>query len=133
MKKFLVVLFCVGVLSVGLSAAQTFEGTWDFYFDWGCNGSYAHVTITFKNDGTFKTSENLTGKWYQLENQIIWEYTNGTTYEGTKVGAAMLGMMTTTQNSQGCWYCVKKLLMLFKKARDIKVDSGGKKIMIQKK
>ncbi len=125
MKKSLVFMFCVLVLSFGLFAQSTFHGIWDFYFNWGCQpGQYSLVTITFNSSGTFATSEGFTGKWYQINDQLIsWEYnTYGTTYSGTKVGFVMTGMMFyPAGNSTGCWYCVKKV-----------IPSSGVKEAIQK-
>ncbi|MCU0286699.1 MAG: hypothetical protein MUF15_09890 [Acidobacteria bacterium] len=109
MKKLLMLVFCILVLGLGLSA-QSFVGTWDFYYRWGCDGAYTQTTLTFNADGTFSSGTTLSGKWYQIENSsIIWEYTNGTTYAGSRVGYVMSGMMMYTPSpTTGCFYCVKQ-------------------------
>lgn len=108
MKKSLVLVFLVLVLGIGL-AAQSFVGTWDYYYRWYCNGPYYMTTLTLNANGTFSWGGGaVAGKWYQLEDHnICWEFTNGTIYSGTRVGGVMEGMMNTTYNATGCWYCVK--------------------------
>lgn len=119
-------------MSVGMYA-QTVVGTWNYYYDWECNGSYNSTTITFNNDGTFSTGFGNNGKWYQVQNYVIWEFPSGTTYAGNMVGNAMLGMMATTWSSKkGCWYCTKKTLRL-KRKPEVQIDASGKKIIMKKK
>ena|GEM_PF-493480 len=132
MKKFLTVMFCSLVLSVGMFATNV-VGTWNYYYDWGCDGSYALTTITFNSDGTYSDGFGSTGKWYQVESYIIWEYTNKTTYAGNMIGGVMMGMMATTwSTSKGCWYCTKKTLKKIMK-KEVAVDASGKKIIRKKK
>jgi len=110
MKKSLVFMFCVLMLGISLCAVN-FSGTWTYYFRWNCNGPYSQTTITFNTNGTFTWGTQFAGKWYQIEDHnITWEFTNGTTYSGTKVGGVMTGMMMYTLNppTTGCWYCVKQ-------------------------
>lgn len=132
MKKFLTVLFCSLVLSVGMFANGV-VGTWNYNYDWGCSGGYASTTITFNNDGTFSDGFGSTGKWYKVGCYVIWEYTNNTTYAGNLIGGAMMGMMATTwNNSKGCWYCTKTTWKKIMKM-EVAVDASGKKIIKKKK
>jgi hypothetical protein len=129
MKKFLAVV-CTLVLSAGLYAATSVVGTWNFYYDWDCNGGYASTTITFNNNGTF-TSQSYTGTWYAVESQIIWKYPSGTTYAGSKVGGVMSGMMATTWSAlKGCWYCKKQAYVSMAPKAEENLDATG---VIQKK
>lgn len=131
MKKFLVIV-CTMVLSLGLYATSV-VGTWNYYYDWGCNGGYSTTTITFNTNGTF-TAGSLSGKWYQVESQIIWEFKNGTTYAGSKVGGVMSGMMATTWSTlKGCWYCTKKAYLLKKITVEEDFDMSGQKKIRKKK
>jgi len=110
MKKSFVFLALTLVLAISLSAFP-FEGTWDLYFDWGCNNNYSSTTITFSDtDNTFTCGSTLSGEWFETDDcKIIFQFSNGTTYSGTKVGRAMLGMMATTSSSlTGCWYAVRQ-------------------------
>jgi len=83
------------------------SGSWKFFFDWGCDGSYSNTTITFNANGTFKTGEGLTGKWVQVQGMISWLYdgTPGTVYAGNVIGGAIAGMQTTWGGGNGCFYC----------------------------
>lgn len=105
MKKILLVTCFVMVLSLGIFA-QNAVGTWNYYYDWSCNGGYSSTTITFKADGTF-TTQTYSGKWYLVQGYIMWIYPSGTTYSGTIIGGAMNGMMNAS-GMTGCWYCTKQ-------------------------
>lgn len=105
MKKIFLILSFVMVLSLGIFA-QNAVGTWNYYYDWSCNGGYGSTTITFNADGTF-TSTPYTGKWYMVQGYIMWIYSSGTTYSGTIIGGAMVGMMNANTMT-GCWYCSKQ-------------------------
>jgi hypothetical protein len=109
MKKSFVFLALTFVLAIGLSAA-TFEGTWDLYFDWGCDNNYSSTAVTINSDGTFTCGTSMSGEWFETDDcKIIFQFSNGTTYSGTKVGRAMLGMMATTWSTlRGCWYAVRR-------------------------
>jgi len=127
MKKSLVFMFCVSVLGLGLWA-DSFLGTWTFYYRWYYNQPYVQTTITFNNNWTF-TCGSLTGYWYPFEDHnIIWKFANGTTYSGTKVGGVMTGMMmwliSTDPPTTGCWYCVKVSPVPIKKDIKEKVVSS---------
>ena len=55
---------------------MSIEGEWILHYDWGCSGTYSEAGITFKNDGTFSTSEEdpLGGKWVQNDGMILFQY-----------------------------------------------------------
>ncbi len=132
MRKFLAVLFCSLCLSIGMFA-QSVLGTWNYHYDWGCNGGYASTTITFNSNGTFNDGQGNNGKWYQVGFYIIWEYTNKTTYAGNMIGGTMMGMMATTwSTSEGCWYWTKTTMKMIMKM-EVAVDATGKKIITKKK
>jgi hypothetical protein len=109
MKKSFVFLALTLVMAISLSA-WTFEGTWNLYYDWGCNNSYSSTTMTINSDGTFTSGTSLAGEWFETDDcKIIFQFSNGTTYSGTKVGRVMLGMMATTYSTlRGCWYAVRQ-------------------------
>lgn len=111
MKKSIILLALCLALTVGLSAFD-FVGTWDLYYDWGCNNTYASTEITINSDGTFTWDSSTAGYWYEEDGcKIIFQFDGGTTYAGTKVGRAMLGMMGLTDGTtvNGCWYAVRQI------------------------
>jgi hypothetical protein len=84
------------------------DGQWTLHYDWFCTGNYNQVVITFNNNGTFITSENLTGKWVQKDSMILRQYDNSkTTYGGNFVGNAMVGTMSNFAGLNGCWYAIR--------------------------
>jgi hypothetical protein len=130
MKRISTILCFLLVLSVGMFA-QSAVGTWNYYYDWGCNGGYGSSTITIKSDGTFSCGV-YNGKWYQVQGQIIWVFSvsNATTYSGTIVGGAMLGMMENNTGQTGCWYCTKQDYKALKMEEPL--DVNGKKLKKKK-
>ena len=83
-------------------------GQWTLHYDWGCVGRYVQGAISFDNNGTFRGGEFETGKWTQNDCMILFQYdTVKTTYGGNIVGNTMVGMMSTFEGSNGCWYAIK--------------------------
>ncbi|MGE5343352.1 MAG: hypothetical protein ACM3SY_17935 [Candidatus Omnitrophota bacterium] len=124
MKKISIIFCLLLVLGIGVFAASP-VGSWNYYYSWGCNGRYSSTTITFNSNGTFSTP-GYTGRWYQVEGQIIWKYSSGTIYSGTIVGNAMMGMMVTTTGTTGCWYCTKRGTT--RSEQETEIDESGKKV-----
>jgi hypothetical protein len=82
-------------------------GQWTLHYDWGCDGSYSQVGITFNNNGTFNIP-NYIGKWVQNDGMILFQFdTVKTTYGGNLAGNAMVGMMSTFGGTNGCWYAIR--------------------------
>ena len=83
---------------------SNFVGSWLLSFDHGCNNNFGQVEIIFYEDGTFNIpSENNTGTWVIVDNQITWTYVDGFQYNGTVTGDYMEG----TMDSGGCWFADK--------------------------
>lgn len=108
------VLFLLGTAQLG---AVSVEGTWDFYYSWGCTGGYNHTTITFTFSSymsTFVTGNGHSGYWYlsdtdEIQIHFHCPYTCCCYYGGNKAGGVMMGSMRTTgTNYTGCWYMRKQ-------------------------
>ena len=84
-------------------------GTWNLYYDWTCGGNYANDTTTFNNDGTFSDSQGGSGKWTSNDGQLLFQYNNSlhTSYEGSIVDHAVVGISSTFSGLSGCWYAIK--------------------------
>src|ERR1700726_4702696 len=102
-------------------------GEWILHFSWGCTGSYSQVSITFNNDGTFTTSEPLTGRWSQNEGKIVWRFdTFPTVYGGDVVSVTMDGISSTLAGLDGCWYAIRSGVMsLAPTAQQPERDTAG--------
>lgn len=108
---------------------MTIEGRWTLHYDWGCDGSYSQVGITFNNNGTFST-QNYTGKWVQRDGKILFQYdtSNKTTYGGNFAGNAMVGIMSTFAGLNGCWYAIRAgSTTMLAEERKPEFDSSGNK------
>lgn len=127
MKRSLLLISLALLLVVGLSA-ESFTGTWDIEYCWGCGATeYQSATITFTGTtyGTF-TCGTYTGSWHSSDGcQITFEFENGTTYSGTKVGKSMQGMMNTVGTSRGCWYAIKRVAYPAVSILNIAGQNGG--------
>jgi hypothetical protein len=105
------------LISSALAGAQTSPpgvfGTWNLNYDWLCSGTYVQATITFNPNGTFSDSQGLSGIWSSHDTQILFQYNNSshTTYEGSIVESAVVGISSTFNGGQGgqsgCWYAIK--------------------------
>jgi len=87
-------------------------GTWNLNYDWLCSGTYVQATITFNPNGTFSDSQGLSGIWSSHDTQILFQYNSShTTYEGSIVESAVVGISSTFNGGQGgqsgCWYAIK--------------------------
>jgi len=106
-----VILLCGGMTLMATSVA----GTWDLYYDWGCNGNYSHTTITFTGSGGYyscSTGGGYSGECYQMDEEVHIQFCYSASlqvfYVGNKVGGVMTGMMLNQNNVKGCWYMVKQ-------------------------
>jgi len=82
-------------------------GEWTLFYSWGCSGRYGQSTITFSNNGTFKTGDGYSGQWASPAGDVQWVYepTPSAVYSGNVIGGAMNGVMTNFHlGEQGCWY-----------------------------
>jgi hypothetical protein len=85
-------------------------GQWTLHYDWGCSGIYVQVGITADNDGKFNIpTQKLTGKWVQNDGMILFQFDNNkVTYGGNFAGNAIVGMMSTFEGLNGCWYAIRE-------------------------
>jgi hypothetical protein len=110
------------------SAASTTEreenqmsivGKWTFHYSWGCNGTYIQDEVTFNANGTFADSQGHGGNWSEDPGMMELQYTPPirTTYAGNVQGNAMVGISSTFEGLQGCWYAVKEGIQIFTAAQ----------------
>jgi len=88
---------------------MSLAGNWTLHYSWGCSGSYGSTSLTFNNNGTFKTGDGYSGQWANVvgDVQFVYEPTPSAVYSGTVTGAVMVGMMTNFHlGMHGCWYAV---------------------------
>ena len=83
-------------------------GNWTLHYDWACVGKYGTAAMTFNAGGTF-SSPPYVGHWSQHDGQIVWRFDTGfeTTYEGSAIDNAMVGISTTFAGTNGCWYALR--------------------------
>jgi hypothetical protein len=82
-------------------------GNWKLFYSWGCSGTYNETSLTFANNGTFKTGDGFSGQWATVGANAQWVYepTPSAVYSGIATGGAMHGMMTNFKlGEHGCWY-----------------------------
>ena len=80
-------------------------GTWNVFFDWGCNGSPGQFTITFNSDGSTSTG----GSWAEVAGMLMFNWTSGpAVYSANVAGGSMTGMMTTFTGTNGCWWALSQ-------------------------
>jgi hypothetical protein len=80
-------------------------GEWTLNFDWGCTGNYAQAPMTLVGNGTLSVLTNETGEWVENDGKIMWRFDTGpAVYSGDIIGPAMVGIMSTFQGLNGCWY-----------------------------
>lgn len=115
MRKALLFL-CFAVFLVGAVQlnAVTIPGTWDFYYDWGCDGGHGSTTITFTYStyvSTFTTGNGNSGEWYQKDEDVhiyFYNLSSNVIYVGQKVGNTIFGVMKAGETVTGCWYAKKR-------------------------
>jgi hypothetical protein len=96
--------------------AQIAPGSATLFFDWGCDGSYSSVTITFNANGTFTTSSGNNGKWVRIggtaagnvAGMLTFQYSGGlsTTYSSVTTSRSASGIQSTFTGTNGCHYIV---------------------------
>jgi len=82
-------------------------GGWTLFYDWNCTGSYVAVPMLLIGDGTVNVAETETGEWVENDGKIMWRFDTGpAVYSGDILGSAMVGISSTFQGLNGCWYAV---------------------------
>ncbi len=82
-------------------------GAWTLHFDWGCTGNYTQVPMMLGGDGTFTVSSTETGKWIENDGKIMLHFDTGpAVYSGDIIGPVMVGISSTFQGLNGCWYAL---------------------------
>ena len=82
-------------------------GAWTLYYDWNCTGNYGAAQMMLNGDGTFTVAESETGKWVMNEGKIMLHFDTGpAVYSGDFIGLAMVGISSTFQGLNGCWYAL---------------------------
>ena len=79
--------------------------TWDFEFDWDCDGSVGTSTWDVYADGTFQSraDPDYYGTWSLVGSAFTLTYHFGTVYTGTCTGNTMVGTMVDYSGGTGCW------------------------------
>jgi hypothetical protein len=99
------------------------------------SGAYNQNSVTFNNNGTFKTGDGFTGHWASLAGDVHWVYdpVPSAVYSGNVIGGAMNGMVTNFHlGVQGCWYAtIPKIPPAFATEKKVEqadhLDSSGAK------
>ncbi len=109
---------------VGVDAVA--PGTGTLFFDWGCDGSYSSVSITFNADGTFSTGSGSTGIWVNIAGFITFTYAapSETTYSAVVASRASAGVNTTFAGLNGCHHIVGAGVALAGMTNDSRLDDG---------
>jgi hypothetical protein len=82
-------------------------GAWTLNYDWGCTGNYSQVPMMLNGDGTLTVLSSETGEWVENDGKIMWRFDTGpAVYSGDIIGPAMVGINSTFQGLNGCWYAV---------------------------
>jgi hypothetical protein len=82
-------------------------GAWTLHFDWNCTGNYDEAQMMLNGDGTFTVQPSETGKWVINEGKIMFRFDTGpAVYSGDIIGLAMVGISSTFQGLNGCWYAL---------------------------
>ena len=89
-------------------------GTWDFEYDWDCDGTVGNSTWDTYADGTFQSraDPDYYGTWVLVGSIFTLTYqpgVGGAIYTGTCTGATMAGTMVGPSpfGLTGCWTAVK--------------------------
>jgi hypothetical protein len=116
-------------VAVSLQAEVSIVGTWTYKYSWGCGSSYSTSTIIFYSNGTFSYS-SYTGTWKMVSGDIIWEFSSGTTYAGSKIGSNVQGMMVSYSGLTGCFYLIhsststSSLVKAYDELQEVKTSDG---------
>jgi hypothetical protein len=83
-------------------------GTWAITTDFGCDGSIAGTfNQTFNADGTWTNTIGSNGRWYQVEDTVVWDFNNAAklVYGANIIGSWMQGGLgyTTAGGLKGCF------------------------------
>jgi hypothetical protein len=93
-----------GHVTLNWDESTNFVGSWMLNFDFNCISNYSQVEIIFNEDFTFLVpSENNSGTWDVVGNQITWTYQTGFQYSGSATGNYMEGSMGVDD----CWFADK--------------------------
>jgi len=110
-------------------------GTWSITTDFGCDGSIAGTfDQTFNANGTWTNTIGSTGRWYQVEDVVVWDFNNAAklVYGAKLTGSWMSGALgfTTAGGLQGCFGAHKAgvpgLAAKALKEKRVRPDTGEK-------
>jgi hypothetical protein len=63
--------------------------------------------MLLSGDGTLTVLSSETGEWVENDGKIMWRFDTGpAVYSGDFIGLAMVGISSTFQGLNGCWYAV---------------------------
>jgi hypothetical protein len=83
-------------------------GQWTLHYDWGYTENYFQAEMNLNGDGTLSLPPNRTARWVENDGKIMWRLDNSpTVYSGDIIGQSMVGIMSTFQGRNGCWYATK--------------------------
>ncbi|MBN2387060.1 MAG: hypothetical protein JXB85_08565 [Anaerolineales bacterium] len=94
-----------GFLAGGGSAV----GTWNFSYDWNCDGDSRTGTFYIYDDRTFSDSQGGSGSWAYTSGELNLIYPGGTTYTGRLNGNTISGTMVDADGDEGCWEGTREL------------------------
>ena len=110
-------------------------GTWTVTTDFGCDGSIAgSFNQTFNADGSWTNTIGSTGRWFQVEGLITWDFNNAAklVYAANVAGSWMAGSLgyTTAGGLKGCFGAhregVPGLATSATQAKRMRPDTGEK-------
>ena len=82
-------------------------GSWTLHYDWNCTGNYSQAPMSLNGDGTLSVLSSETGERVENDGKIMWRFNTGpAVYSGDIIGPAMVGISSTFQGQNGCWYAV---------------------------
>ena len=105
-------------------------GGWTLHYDWGCTGNYAQAPMLLSGDGTLSVLSTETGEWVENDGKIMWRFDTGpAVYSGDIVGPVMVGISSTFEGLNGCWYAlVGGSTAMAREASMPEYDVAGKKV-----
>ena len=105
-------------------------GEWTLHYDWGCTGNYVQAPMMLNGNGTLSVLSSETGEWVENDGKIMWRFDTGpAVYSGDIVGPVMVGISSTFQGLNGCWYAlVGGSTAMAREASRAEYNVAGKKV-----